>query len=149
MRDLTVIVAALIATAVAQPPPSASKPAGNKNAVTLRGCLSGSMLTHVEPTGPLLEAPSSLRTTGSRAMRGQLKEVNGHTVELTGVLKGVTNVATGGLVKDTGKTKIYVGGSEKRTGSDAMMAQGRVELPTLDVSALADIAPQCMGGKSS
>jgi hypothetical protein len=144
--------AALIVAAVAasiamiqQPPtdskPAESKPNPNKNLVILRGCVSGSMLTNTEPNDYVLIVPGTVRTTGSRAMRGQLKELDGHTVELTGTLKGMNNVAQGALVKDTGKTKIYVGGAERRNDNTL---EERIQLPTLDVSSLKDIAPQCV-----
>jgi hypothetical protein len=142
-----VIVAAVAATigAIQQPPPTDNKPASNKNVVVVRGCVSGSMLTNTEPKDYVLIVPGTIRTTGSRAMRGQLKEVNGHTVELTGTLKGMNNVAQGALVKETGKTKIYVGGAERRNGDN--MLDERLQLPTLDVSSLKDIAPQCLNEK--
>jgi hypothetical protein len=146
---LTAAATTAAMAAAQQQPTTDPKPAANKNVVIVRGCLNGSMLTNAEPREYVLEVPSSMRTTGSRAMRGQLKEANGHTVELTGILKGVSNVATGALVKDVGKTKIYVGGTEKRTGDDAMMAQERVQLPTLDVSSMKDISSQCMTEKSN
>jgi hypothetical protein len=156
--DRRAVGAALIVAAVAasvamiqQGPPTDSKPAeskstSNKNLVTVEGCVSGSMLTNTEPKSGTLEVPGTVRTTGSRAMRGQLKELNGHTVELTGILKGMENVAQGALVKDTGKTKIYIGGAEKRTGGDDQLQQ-RIQLPTLDVSSVKDIAPQCFNEK--
>jgi hypothetical protein len=125
------------------PPASTGKPQPKKNVVVVRGCLSGSMLTHTEAPESVSSVPETLRTTGSRAVRGTLKEIDGHTVELIGTLKGLGNQASGALVKDTGKTKIYVGGTERRTGQDRMMDDQRVELPTLDVSSVKDIAPQC------
>lgn len=126
--------------------PADSKPTANKNLVTVEGCVSGSMLTSTEAKGGTLEVPGTIRTTGSRAMRGQLKELHGHTVELTGILKGMNNVAQGALVKDNGKTRIYIGGAEKRTGGDDQL-QERIQLPTLDVSSVKDIAPQCFNEK--
>jgi hypothetical protein len=144
-----VLIAAVLAVAAAaaqQPQPSPDqkpKPGSDKNVVVVRGCISGSILTKTTPREYVLVIPSTLHISGNRAMRGQLKEVNGHTVELTGTLKGLTNLATGALVKDTGKTKIYVGGTERRMGDDAIMDQQRINPPTLDVSSVKDIAPQC------
>jgi hypothetical protein len=143
------LLVAVVAASVAmiQPaPPTSAKPPSNKNQVTVQGCVSGSMLTNTEPREGVLVVPGTVRTTGSRAMRGQLKELDNHTVELTGILKGMTNVSQGALVKDTGKTKIYIGGAEKRTGSDAQL-QERIQMPTLDVSSVMDIAPQCFNEK--
>ena len=105
--------------------------------------MSGSTLTHVEAHEYTSSVPQTLRTTGSGAVRGALKEANGHTVELTGTLKGLGNQASGAVVKDTGKTKIYVGVTERRNGQDRTMDQQRVEVPTLDVSSVKDIAPRC------
>jgi hypothetical protein len=127
----------------AEPSPSTGKPQTKKNAVVVRGCMSGSTLTHAEAHEYTSSVPETLRTTGSRAVRGALKEADGHTVELTGTLKGLGNQASGALVKDTGKTRIYVGGTERRTGQDRMMDEQRVEVPTLDVSSVKDVAPQC------
>jgi hypothetical protein len=143
------LIVAAVATSVAmipQAPPASSKPPSNKNLVTVQGCVNGSMLTSVDPKEGVLVVPGTVRTTGSRAMRGQLKELNGHTVELTGILKGMNNVAQGALVKDTGRTKIYIGGAEKRTGGNDPL-QERIQLPTLDVSSVMDIAAQCFNEK--
>jgi len=123
-------------------PPANSKSETKKNVVVVRGCISGSTLTHAEAQEYTSSVPETLRTTGSGAVRGALKEANGHTVELTGTLKGLGNQANGALVKDTGKTKIYVGVAERRPGQDRTMDQ-HIEVPTLDVSSLKDIAPQC------
>jgi len=127
-------------------PPASSKPQTKKDVVVVRGCVSGATLTHAEAYEYTSSVPETLRTTGSRAVRGALKEADGHTVELTGTLKGLGNQANGVLVKDTGKTKVYVGATERRVGGkaqDRTINEQPVEMPTLDVSSVKDIAPQC------
>jgi hypothetical protein len=114
-----------------------------KNVVVVRGCVSASTLTHTDAREYATSVPDPLKMTGSRAVRGALKEAEGHTVEVTGTLKGVKNQASGALVKDTGKTKIYVGGTERRTGQERMMDEQRNDVATLDVTSVKDIAPQC------
>jgi len=148
---LTLTVAMTATAAAAQtpqqpqaPPPTSDRKAQTKkNVVVVRGCVSASTLTHAEAPEYATSVPDSLKLTGSRAVRGALKEANGHTVELTGTLKGVKNQASGALVKDTGKTKIYVGGTERRTGQERMMDDQRKDVATLDVSSVKDLAPTC------
>ena len=127
-------------------PPANSKPQTKKNVVVVGGCMNGSTLTHAEGRQYMSNVPETLRTTGSRSVRALLKEVDGHTVELTGTLSGLGNQATGAKVKDTGKSKIYVGAGERRVGGNApdrTIDEQRVEVPTLDVSSVKDIAPHC------
>jgi len=125
-------------------PPSDAKPESKskKNAIILRGCVEGSTLSRVEARDAAV-APDTVRLTGNRSMRGTLKEYNGHWVELTGTLKGYRNAANGALVKDTGKTKIYVGGTERRSPQDQLE---RASPPTFDVDLAKDLAPQCTAG---
>lgn len=154
---LAATIAAAPASAQQQPPPQPPapqqpttdpKPAPNKNVVVVSGCLSGSLLTHTHPKEYIVEIPESLRLTGSRAMRSRLKEANGHTVELVGVLKGFTDISAGALVKDTGKTKVYVGGTQRHSSEESMYDQQRIEPPSLDVSSIKDLSSQCMETKS-
>jgi hypothetical protein len=141
-----------VAAAAPQPPatdskPESKKPDSKKNVVTVRGCVRGSTLTQIEPGEYTVIIPETVRTTGSRAIRASLKEVENHVVEATGVLKGLKEQSNGALVKDTGKTKIYVGGATGGVGrgsaEDRMMEQDRLQVPTLDVSAVKDISTPC------
>jgi hypothetical protein len=133
--------APVLAQTPAPAPPSDVKSASKNNALTLRGCLEGSLLTKIEPREFATVAPPEVRLSASRAMRKLLKEHNGAYVEVTGTLKGYDNVATGGLtVKDTGKTRVYVGASERRQPDEITNP-----MPTLDVGGLTVIAPMCQG----
>jgi hypothetical protein len=143
------VVAVATASAQQQEPTTDPKPAAKKNVVVLSGCLSGSLLTHARPKDYVAVVPDSIRITGNRAMRSRLKEANGHAVELTGVLKGLKDDSNGALIKDTGKTKIYVGGTRRSSTDEDMSDQQRLQPPTLDVSALTDVSSQCMETKSN
>ena len=145
---LIVAMAAFTALGVVQQPkspqPTDIKPTTEKNTIVVRGCVRGSMLTHAEAREYVSTVPDTMRLTGSRSVRGMLKELEDHQVEVVGTLKGGrVSQETGALVKDTGKTKIYVGGTERRTAEDRMMQTP--PLPTLDVKSLKDIAAPCPG----
>jgi hypothetical protein len=145
------IVAVLMASGLAHQPPAQPQPTDpqpdskqSKNTIVVRGCVNGSMLTHAEAREYVSTVPGTMRITGRRSIRGMLKELEGHQVEVIGTLKGGrTSQETGALVKDTGKTKVYIGGTERRTAEDRMMQTP--PLPTLDVSSVKDIASPCSG----
>ncbi len=145
-----VAVAALSVSGSAQQQPSVDRPPDSskaKNIVAVRGCVTGSTLTSTSAGEYTSDIPSDLRLNGSRAIRRLLKELEGHLVEVTGNLKG-TGQATGALVKDTGKTKIYVGTTERRIGPDTsdvdqQMRMERQRGPTLEVASVKDIAGVC------
>jgi hypothetical protein len=138
------------ALALAQQPPSTDRPPEHKDIVTVRGCVKDSTLTHIQPQGYTTTLPKTLKTTGSsRAMRTLLKELNGHLVEATGTLKGVTGQATGKIVRGTDKTKVYVGVTERRTDNE-LSADKQMENqrgPTLEVSEVLDLAQTCLADK--
>jgi hypothetical protein len=150
---LIVAMAAFMAVGAAQSqPPAPPQPTDNKpvdkntdkNTIVARGCVNGGMLTRLEAREYVSTVPSTVRILGSRSVRGMLKEMEGHQVEVVGTLKGGRgSQETGALVKDTGKTKIYVGGTERRTAEDRMMQTP--PLPTLDVKSVKDIANACSG----
>jgi hypothetical protein len=127
------------------PPTTDGRSQPEPNAVIVQGCLSGSMLTQVKPREYMLVIPETLRIKpGNHLTKSVLKELNGHLVELNGMLRGHQNLAAGKLVKDTGKTKIYVGGTERKTGDDQMTdAVRQLEPPVLDVSSARDVSPAC------
>jgi hypothetical protein len=140
------------ALALAQQPPATDRPPdsnSNKTIVTVRGCVDGALLTHTQPQGPSTSLPKTLKTTGSRAMRTLLKELNGHLVDATGVIKGVQGQATGSIVRGNDKTKVYVGVTERRTDNDVALDK-KIENqrgPTLEVSELMDLGQTCFGNK--
>jgi hypothetical protein len=151
-----ILIAAGVATLVlpgsAQQQPTVDRAPDSgkgKNVLVVRGCVSGSLLTNTEARDYSPDIPNDVRITGSRSIRGLLKELDGHQVEVTGTLKGVTGLATGGLVKDTGKTKIYVGGTERHDEPTLTIDQQMEKLrgPTLEVASVKDIAPACAVGQ--
>jgi hypothetical protein len=148
---MLVLIAAAVAVALSgasqEQPKTEPKTASNKNVIIVRGCLAGSMLTDAEARDYVNYVPDRMRITGNRAMRTQLREANGHYVEVTGALKGVSNAGTGALVKDTGKTKIYVGGTS-RPRSDPTALDEPLSPPVLDVTHLTEISSQCSKYKS-
>lgn len=120
----------------------------NKNVVVIRGCVEGSMLVGIEAREYTLYVPERLRATGNRAMRAAIREANGHYVEVVGAIKGSTSAATGALVKDTGKTKIYVGGSEHHLNDPLEMDERKLPAQ-IDVTSLKEISGQCKSDTKS
>ena len=86
--------------------------------IAVRGCLKGSKLTHVEPVDPGAPFPDSLGVNGIRAIRTELKSLNGHQVELIGTVEGVGQQKGGILVNNSDKAKIYLGGGDPSLGED-------------------------------
>src|SRR5262245_46606199 len=78
---LAMTLGVVAAPAAQEPARPAAEPL---KGVVVRGCLTGSRLTHVEPVDPGSPFPDSLGVGAIRAIRGQLKALNGHQVELIG-----------------------------------------------------------------
>jgi hypothetical protein len=124
-------------------PSSDAKPSSKAHVMTLRGCLQGTMLDNIAPQKDTLSAPPQVRLSANRATRSQLKEHNGALVELTGTLKGGDKVGGGKVIKDTGKTKIYVGGTERDVNHPTIDSPDSEIVPTFDVTSVTVIAPAC------
>src|SRR5262245_41033860 len=81
--------------------------------VVIRGCLTASKLTHVDPQNLaadlVLKLPDTLKVTSIRVIRDQVKALNGHQVEITGALRGIPGMGTGILVADSDNGKLYIG----------------------------------------
>jgi hypothetical protein len=74
------------ASAAQNPPPAAAPPKG----IAVRGCLTKSRLTHVEPVVDSdTSFPDSIGINATRVIRSQVKALNGHQVELIGTVEGV------------------------------------------------------------
>jgi hypothetical protein len=140
-------VSLLVLTAMAftsgqttQEPATASKPQAPKG-VVVRGCLTGSKLTHIEPGDPSLTLPERLRVTSIKVIRSQVKALDGHQVELVGLLRGIPGQETGLLVAESDKGKVYLGGGDPNLGQD--LASARAEPPTIHANTIKDVAPAC------
>src|SRR5262245_17901115 len=84
-------IASLVwAAAGAAQPTAPAKPKG----VVIRGCLTGSKLTHIDVENVTLPLPDTLRVRNSRVIRDQVKALNGHTVEVVGTLRGIPGQET-------------------------------------------------------
>lgn len=119
-----------------EPAPPAAQPL---KGIVVRGCLSGSRLTHVEPVDPGAPFPDALGVNAIRAIRSQLKALNGHQVELIGSVEGVGQQNGGILVADSDKGKFYVGGGDPNLGEDL-----RRKVPaTFYAHTIRDVAPTC------
>jgi hypothetical protein len=123
----------------------ATKPQPLKG-VVIRGCLTGSKLTHVDPQTQLpadlqQKLPDRLTVTSIRVIRDQVKALNGHQVEVTGALRGIPGIENGILVADSSNAKIYLGGGDPSLGNDQHVA--RYESPTIDAQMIKDIAAVC------
>jgi hypothetical protein len=109
--------------------------------ITIRGCLNDSKLTHVEPADPGAPFPDSLGVSVIRAIRDQLKALNGHQVELIGTVEGVGPQQGGGiLVAESDNAKFYLGGGDPSLGEDL---RRRVP-PTFYAHTIRDLAPACV-----
>src|SRR5262245_32847534 len=73
------------AGAAEQTAPTPQRPKG----VVIRGCLTGSKLTHLDFENVTVQLPDTLRVRNSRVIRDQVKALNGHTVEVVGTLRGI------------------------------------------------------------
>lgn len=136
------VIAAMGSTSgqTTQEPATAPKPQAPKG-VVIRGCLTGSKLTHIEPGDPSLTLPDRLRVTSIKVIRSQVKALDGHQVELVGVLRGIPGQETGLLVAESEKGKVYLGGGDPNLGQD--LASARAEPPTIHVNTIKDVAPAC------
>lgn len=123
---------------------AAPKPQSSKG-VVIRGCLTGSKLTRVDPQNLaadlVLKLPDTLKVTSIRVIRDQVKELNGHQVEITGALRGVPGMETGLLVVDSENGKLYLGGGDPRLGSDQSVT--RNDAPTIHAQMIKGVAETC------
>jgi hypothetical protein len=107
--------------------------------VAVRGCLTKSRLTHVEPVEDSdTSFPDSIGINAARVIRSQVKALNGHQVELIGTVEGV-GPQKGVLVSDSDKLKVYLGGGDPNLGGDL----ARSVRPTFYAHTIKDIAPTC------
>src|SRR5262245_43473185 len=118
---VTISMAASLAAAATprvmqQPTPAAAPKPQSTKGVVIRGCLTGSKLTHIDPQDPMLNVPDVLRVSSIRVIRGQVKALDGHQVELIGTLRGIPGQERGILVADSSNAKVYIGGGEKNVG---------------------------------
>src|SRR5262245_60552494 len=75
-----------------------TSPPQRSTGAVMRGCLTGSKLTHIDPENVTLSLPDTLNVRSIRVIRDQVKALNGHTVELVGELRGIPGQETGVLV---------------------------------------------------
>lgn|SRR5262245_45092615 len=139
------VACGLLTTVDAVQEAAAAKPRPRKG-VVIRGCLTGSKLTHIDPQTELppdleLKLPDTLTVTSIRVIRDQVKALNRHQVEVTGTLRGIPGMETGILVADSDNAKIYLGGGDPTLGSDLSVA--RYEPPTIDAQMIKDVAAAC------
>lgn len=123
--------------------PAASPKPQRAGSVVIRGCLTGSKLTHLdlENLDPALTLPDTLKVASIRVIRGQVKALNGHQVEVIGALRGIPGQDTGLLVVDSDNGKLYLGGGDPRLGQDLVVAGNRP--PTIYAQTIKNIAETC------
>ena len=144
-RTLVPAVAAIALTGAVLTTVDAAQQSEPRKGVVIRGCLTGSKLTHIDPRTELpadlvLKLPDRLMVTSIRVIRDQVKALNGHQVEITGALRGVPGMETGLLVA-SGNAKVYLGGGDPTLGSDLSMA--RYEPPTIHAQTITEVAAAC------
>ena len=74
-------------------------------------------------------------------IRSQVKALDGHQVELVGLLRGIPGQETGLLVAESDKGKVYLGGGDPNLGQD--LGSARAEPPTIHANTIKDVAPAC------
>jgi len=136
---LVVVASAAIAASVQQRPEGGR--AGDGEVVTMRGCVSRSLLKSVQAdpaTGVgSLTASDRYRMIGSKEMRAQIKKANKALVQVTGRVKpGPQTVVKG---KKVGGTTIGIG----VTPGTSSMEQQTPYTPTVEVEAIEIIAKSC------
>lgn len=137
---MSVVAAAQDSTPKTQEPAASPQPQPNK--YVIRGCLTGSTLTEIEPPPPPLKLPEKLRVTSTRTIRDQVKGLKGHRVELTGALFGVPGVQEGILISDpSAAVRVYIGGADPNLGQDLVVNQN--SSPTIRATMIKDVAPAC------
>jgi hypothetical protein len=124
----------------AQRPDDSTAAARRSTDVTVRGCLTGSKLTHIE-TDSKLNLPDGLNVSSIKVIRNQVKGLSGHRVELIGRLEGVPGQETGVLIASSDRAKLYFGGGDPNLGAD--LATGRPESPEIYANTIKDLAPTC------
>jgi hypothetical protein len=145
--SLIILIVAMSSAATAQdatPPtqkPAPSPKSQPTNKYVIRGCLTGSTLTDIEPAPPPLKLPEKLRVASTRTIRDQVKGLNRHQVELTGALFGVPGVEEGILIGDSGAARVYIGGGDPNLGQDLVV--NRNDPPTIRATMIKDVAPAC------
>lgn len=147
MKRAANVSAVLLAFALAstgasgQQRPETGKPRDGE-VVTLRGCVSGSLLKSVRAdpatvTGALTGS-DRYRMIAPREVKRQLKRANGALVDITGRIKPGPRAMVKG--KKFGKTTIGVGITQ---GVTSPLDQRVDETPTVEVDAVEVVAPRC------
>ena len=141
-----VVVANVVLAADQENQQTPGKPQAPKG-VVIRGCLTGSTLTHLDPQNlkpdALEKIPDRLKVTSIRVIRDQVKALNGHEVEVTGALRDVPGLEKGILVLDSDSGKFYLGGGDARLGQDLVVSSNRP--PTIHAQMIKSVADTCAG----
>jgi hypothetical protein len=139
---VTIAAAGSIVLAAAAPTqqPAVAAPQRPKG-VVIRGCLAGSKLTQIDPLDVTLPLPGTLKVRSIRVIRGQVKALDGHTVEVIGTLRGIPGQETGVLVVDSDHGKLYLGGGDERLGQD--LVPPSQEPPTIYAQMIKNVADTC------
>jgi hypothetical protein len=145
---IALAASALLTTVDAAQDAAAAARSQPRKGVVIRGCLTGSKLTHIDPQTELpadlvRKLPDRLTVTSIRVIRDQVKALNGHQVEVTGALRGIPGLETGLLVVDSDNGKLYLGGGDARLGQD--LAVSRSEPPTIHAQMIKNVAETCAG----
>jgi hypothetical protein len=132
MRTLVFIVAAVASVSAAQ-----EKRQGDPRVLVVTGCVDRSWLK-VLSVDPFATHVDRFRLRGSKDLLKTLtKDLNGHKVEVTGVLDDPGKTMGTGKTKEIGKkTKIYVGQRDRQEIP-------AVQDPILEVRSYRNVSPTC------
>jgi hypothetical protein len=136
MRASLLILVALIQAAIAIA--NAQEPKDQRRTVTVEGCLEKTWLkTYEGGSVPFSRHVDKYHLHAQKDLMKQLRDINGHHVEVTGALSDPDNTqGTGKSVMIGKKTRIY---TNAREVSDVPP----IVDPTIEVSSFRDIAKTC------
>ena len=139
---MTRILVSLIAAGLAVAPLGAQDPAdGKKSAdvVTLRGCVSGSLLKAVQPDLASGSVPISdrYRMTGTKEVKATIKKANKSLVDVTGRVNPGPQAVT--RTTSVGKTGIGIGVAPNPNAVNETAPY----TPTIEVEAIEVVAKGC------
>jgi len=137
---LVTALGAVVATAAFAQTPRESPKAGDGDVVTMRGCVSGSLLKTIErdPATVVgsLTASDRYRMIGSKTVRAEIKKANRKYVVVTGRVEPGPKAMVKG--KKVGGTTIGIGVTQGTTSSTEVPYT-----PTIDVDSIDVLAESC------
>lgn len=138
MRMFAVVVVAASAVAIVAAQDE-KKPKGNDRVMVVEGCVNRSRLDVIRTVGGVSTTIDHFKLRGNKDMMKQLtKDLNGHRVEVTGVLDDPHNTQGRGKTIQIGKKTTIT-----TRARDVPDLPDPATDPTLSVESFTDIEPHC------